>query len=131
MPIILIVVTNWKSWFTFCIIFYSSYSEKNIYIFLVKKISVEKKYMFFSDGSGTQNLPKNEFMWQVKQGISSFSAIFFVDYSKFCSTFGTLNFEKSSNISQKIWQKWKTKTFSPCLLNPFLHDRHFQNLSET
>jgi len=30
----------------------------------------------------------------------------FDDFSKFCSTFGSLYFEKSSNILQKVWRKW-------------------------
>ena len=57
--------------------------------------------------------PKQDF-WISVGGFSSFFAIF-DDFSKFCSAFSTLHFEKSSNLAKKV-----EKPCSTC----FLHGRY-------
>ena len=44
----------------------------------------------------------------------------FDDFSKFCSAFGALHFEKKSSSMPKIWQKMKKSLVELAFKNPFL-----------
>ena len=68
--------------------------------------------------SGIWNQPKNGFKASWTEPFFHFCHIF-VDFSKFCSTFSTLHFEKSSNMA-KIWQNMK-KTHIQLAFNLFPH----------